>query len=269
MKLGMTGLALLSSVALASANDKPIKVGVLTDMSSVYSDSSGRGSVEAALLAAEDAGLILGRKVEIVFADHQNKPDIGAGIAQRWYDVDGVDMITDVPNSGVGAAVQGVSRRAKKLAILTGSLSADLTGPSCSPYFANWAIDTWSQANILGREITNKDNDTWFIIAANYKFGKDLTEDAQRAIQAAGGKVIGSVAAPLNSSDFSSFLLQAVDSRAKVIGLANASGDTLNTLKQAAEFQMKDRRFVAFLIFLNDVKGLGLKLAQGLRLSTP
>jgi branched-chain amino acid transport system substrate-binding protein len=253
-----------------AADPKPIKIGVLTDMSSVYADVSGTGSVTAATLAAEDAGLVLGRPVEIVFADHQNKPDIAAAIARRWYEVEGVDMITDVNNSGVGAAVQNVSSELKKLTLVTGALSSELTGLRCTPYYASWAMDTWGQANILGKAITRGGSKSWFFIGANYKFGKDLVQDASKVIEANGGKVLGSVFAPLNSSDFSSFLLQAQSSGAEVIGLANAAADTLNSIKQAAEFGITaNQKFAAFVIFLTDVKSIGLKLGQGLQMSVP
>ncbi|TLX41591.1 ABC transporter substrate-binding protein [Xanthobacter autotrophicus] len=264
--------AWVSSVGAAlAAESGPVKIGVLTDMSSVYSDVSGRGSVEAARLAIEDAGEVLGQKVELVAADHQHKPEVGSTLARRWFDVDGVDMITDVPNSAVGFAVSGVAEQYKKPALLLGSLSTDLTGTRCSFYTAVWGIDTYSQAKVLGNALVQAGGDSWFFLGADYAFGRGLAHDAAKIVEAGGGKVLGSVFAPLGSADFSSFLLKAQQSGAKIIGFANAAADTTNALKQADEFGIREggQKIATFVIFLQDVKGLGLKAAQGLLLATP
>lgn len=266
--LGAWGL--LGSPASA-ADAGPVKIGVLTDMSSVYSDAAGRGSVEAARLAIEDAGEVLGQKAELVAADHQHKADVGSAIARRWFDVDGVDMITDVPNSAVGFAVSGIAAQARKPALLVGSLSADLSGPKCEPFTAVWAIDTYSQAKVLGTALVEAGGDSWFFLGADYAFGRGLAHDAGEIVKANGGKVLGSVFAPLGTADFSSFLLKAQQSGAKIIGLANAAADTANALKQADEFGIREsgQKIATFVIFIQDVKGLGLKAAQGLLLASP
>ena len=271
IKIGLTAFAFAVGLSGVHAQDANVKIGVLTDMSSVYSDGSGEGSVVAARLAIEDAGDVLGHKVELVKADHQHKADVGAGIARRWYSNDGVDMITDVPNSAVGLAVASVSNQVHKPAILVGTLSVELTGAQCGPYTAAWSIDTFSQAKVLGSAIVQSGGDSWFFLAANYAFGKSLVQQATAVIEASGGKVVGSVFAPLNTSDFSSFLLQAQQSKAKVIGLATAGGDTVNALKQADEFGIRDggQKVATFVIFITDVKNLGLKTAQGLQLAAP
>lgn len=255
----------------AAAQAQGVRIGVLNDMSSVYADAGGKGAVEAAKMAAEDAGAILGAPVEIVSADHQNKPDIGGAIARQWYEKDGVDMITDVPNSAVGFAVSTIATQARKVALLTGSLSADLTGEKCSPYTAAWMLDSYSQSRVLGSAIVKQGGDTWFFLGADYGFGRALTRDATAVVEANGGKVLGAVYAPLNNADFSSFLLQAQQSKAKIIGLGNAAGDTANSIKQGDEFGIRvgGQKFAAFVIFILDVKALGLKAAQGLQLSSP
>jgi branched-chain amino acid transport system substrate-binding protein len=254
-----------------AAQAQGVRIGVLNDMSSVYADAGGKGAVEAAKMAAEDAGAILGAPVEIVSADHQNKPDIGGAIARQWYEKDGVDMITDVPNSAVGFAVSTIATQARKVALLTGSLSADLTGEKCSPYTAAWMLDSYSQSRVLGSAIVKQGGDTWFFLGADYGFGRALTRDATAVVEANGGKVLGAVYAPLNNADFSSFLLQAQQSKAKIIGLGNAAGDTANSIKQGDEFGIRagGQKFAAFVIFILDVKALGLKAAQGLQLSSP
>ena len=270
--LGATALVgAMFGAWLGGAAAQSVRIGVLNDMTSVYADASGKGGVEAAKLAAEDAGAVLGGPVEIVFADHQNKPDIGGAIARQWYEKDGVDMVTDVPNSGVGFAVANIAAQSKKLALFTGSLSADLTGEKCTPYTAAWVLDTYSQSKVLGSAIVKQGGDSWFFLGADYGFGRALARDATAMVEGNGGKVLGSVYAPLNNADFSSFLLQAQQSKAKVIGLANAAGDTANSIKQGDEFGIRagGQKFAAFVIFILDVKSLGLKAAQGLQLTTP
>jgi branched-chain amino acid transport system substrate-binding protein len=268
----LCALAVFSTVCLsAKADNLPVKIGVLTDMSSIYSDASGQGSVEAAKMAAEDAGDVLGQHAEIVFADHQMKADVGADISRRWFERENVDTIVDVPNSSVAFAIRTLSLEKKKVLLLTGPLSADLTGPMCSPYITVWALDTFSQSKVLGSAIVKSGGDTWFFIGANYTFGQTLVKDASSVVEGMGGKVLGSVFAPLGASDFSSFLLQAQNSKAKVIGLANSAGDTANSIKQANEFGIMEngQKLAAFTMFDLDVKAVGLKLAQGIQIPSP
>jgi branched-chain amino acid transport system substrate-binding protein len=263
--------ALLVGVAATQPAVAQVKIGVLNDMSSLYSDIGGKGSVESAKMAAEDAGPVLGRPVEVVFADHQNKPDVGSSIAQQWYDTGGVDVITDVPTSSVGLAVNEVSREKQKLALFVGPATSDLTGPKCSPYSASWAYDTYALAHVTGGAVVKSGGDSWFFLTADYAFGHALARDTGAVVTANGGKVIGEVRVPLNSPDFSSFLLQAQSSKAKIIGLANAGGDTINSIKQGAEFGIVEggQKFAALLFFLTDAHSLGLKTAQGLQLTAP
>jgi branched-chain amino acid transport system substrate-binding protein len=255
----------------ALAADGPVKIGVLNDMSSLYADIGGKGSVESARMAAEDAGPVLGQPVQVISADHLNKPDVGSNIARQWYDTEGVDVITDVPTSSVGLAVNEVSREKKKLALFVGPATSDLTGPKCSPYSASWVYDTWALAHGTGSAVVKSGGDTWFFITADYAFGHALERDTAEVVKANGGKVLGDVKVPLNSQDFSSFLLQAQASKAKIIGLANAGGDTINSIKQGAEFGIVEggQKFAGLLIFITDVHSLGLKAAQGLQLTSP
>jgi branched-chain amino acid transport system substrate-binding protein len=255
----------------ATAQTAPVKIGVLNDMTSLYADIGGKGSVEAAKMAAEDAGPVLGQPVQVVSGDHQNKPDIGSSIARQWYDQDGVDVITDVPNSGVALAVNEVSREKKKIALWSGPASSDLTGPKCNAYAASWVYDTYALAHVTGSAVVKSGGDTWYFVTADYAFGHALERDTAAVVEATGGKVLGDVNVPLNNADFSSFLLQAQGSKAKVIGLANAGGDTINSIKQGAEFGIVEggQKFAALLMFLTDVHSLGLKTAQGLQLSAP
>src|SRR5215469_13360321 len=226
----------LSAGSAAAQSGGPVKIGVLNDMSSLYADIGGKGSVAAAKLAAEDAGSVLGKPVEVIGADHQNKPDIGSSIARQWYDTEGVDVITDVPTSSVGLAVNEVSREKQKLALFVGPATSDLTGPKCSPYSASWVYDTYALAHVTGSAVVKSGGDTWFFVTADYAFGHALERDTADVVKASGGKVLGDVKVPLNTPDFSSFLLQAQSSKAKIIGLANAGGDTINSIKQSAEF---------------------------------
>ncbi|MEP9375670.1 ABC transporter substrate-binding protein [Aquabacter sp. CN5-332] len=247
-----------------------VKIGVLTDMSSLYSDLAGAGSVWSAKKAVEDFNATnKDVQVEVIFADHQNKADVGTSVARQWYDVDGVDMIVDTPNSGVALAINTVTREKNKVFINSGAASSDLTGKACSPNTVHWTYDTWALANGTGKAITKNGGDTWFFLTADYAFGHALERDTSEVVKANGGKVLGSVRVPINNSDFSSFLLQAQGSKAKVIGLANAGGDTINSIKQAAEYGIVSggQKLAGLLVFLSDVHSLGLKTAQGLTMT--
>ncbi|HVO87264.1 MAG TPA: ABC transporter substrate-binding protein [Casimicrobiaceae bacterium] len=259
--------AALAGTAQAQISDNMIKIGILSDMSSLYTDLAGAGSVVAAHMAVEDSGIEKrGYKVEFVSADHQNKADVGSNIARQWYDVDKVDVIVDVPNSGVALAVSGITKEKGKVFLAVGPGTSDLTGKSCSPNTIHWAYDTWMLANGTGTALTKQGGDTWFFITADYAFGQALERDTTAAVQKNGGKVLGDVKAPLNTQDFSSFLLQAQASKAKIIGLANAGGDTTNSIKQAAEFGIVKggQKLAGLLVFLTDIHALGLSTAQGL-----
>jgi branched-chain amino acid transport system substrate-binding protein len=259
--------ALVATGAQAQVSDGVVKIGVLTDMSSLYSDLSGAGSVLAARMAIEDSGVQKrGMKVELLSADHQNKPDVGSGIARQWYDVDKVDAIFDTPNSGVALAVNQITRDKGKAFIVSGAASADLTGKACSPNTVHWTYDTWMLANGTGNAVVKTGGDTWFFLTADYAFGHALERDTEAVVLKTGGKVLGKVRVPLNTQDFSSFLLQAQSSKAKIIGLANAGGDTTNSIKQAAEFGIVKggQNLAGLLVFITDVHALGLNTAQGL-----
>src|SRR6266480_149525 len=260
-------LAFAGGAAHAQVSDGVIRIGVLNDQSSLYADLAGQGSVIAARMAVEDFGAAKkGMKVEIVSADHQNKPDVGSAIARQWYDVDKVDAIFDVPNSGVALAVNQITRDKGKALIVSGAASADLTGKACSPNTVHWTYDTWMLANGTGNAIVKTGGDTWFFLTADYAFGHALERDTEAVVLKAGGKVLGKVRHPLNFLDFSSFLLQAQSSKAKIIGLANAGGDTTNAIKQAAEFGIVKggQNLAGLLVFLTDIHALGLPTAQGL-----
>jgi branched-chain amino acid transport system substrate-binding protein len=270
-RLAFAIAALMSTIAGVQAqNELTVKIGVLTDMSSLYADDTGLGSVAAAKLAVDDFDPTdHGMKVEIVSADHQNKPDIGASIARQWFDVDHVDAVVDVPTSSVALAVSDVTREKNKVFLVSGAAISDLTGPKCSPNTVHWTYDTWMLANSTGKSIVKTGGDTWFFLTADYAFGHALERDTSAVVVANGAKVLGSVSHPLNNQDFSSFLLQAQASKAKIIGLANAGGDTINAIKQGAEFGITSggQQFAALLIFIADVNALGLKAAQGLVLT--
>jgi branched-chain amino acid transport system substrate-binding protein len=262
-----TLLALGPVAALAQISDGVIRIGVLNDQSSLYADLAGQGSVVAARMAVEDFGAEKkGMKVEIVSADHQNKADVGSAIARQWYDVDKVDAIVDVPNSGVALAVNQITRDKGKALLVSGAATADLTGKACSPNTIHWTYDTWALANGTGNAIVKTGGDTWFFITADYAFGHALERDVEAVVLKNGGKVLGKVRHPLNTADFSSFLLQAQSSKAKIVGLANAGGDTTNAIKQAAEFGIVKggQSLAGLLVFITDVHGLGLPTAQGL-----
>ncbi|HSV21729.1 MAG TPA: ABC transporter substrate-binding protein [Xanthobacteraceae bacterium] len=263
----VTAALLASSSAFAQNTDGVVKIGVLSDMSSLYSDIGGAGSVAAAKLAVEDFGAAAkGMKVEIVSGDHQNKPDIGSNIAGTWFDVDKVDVIVDVPNSGVALAVSEIARQKNKLFLVSGAAASDLTGPKCNANTIHWTYDTWALANGTGKAVVKTGGDSWFFITADYAFGHALERDTAAVVEANGGKVVGKVRVPLNNNDFSSFLLQAQASKAKVIGLANAGGDTINSIKQASEFGIVrgGQSLAGLLVFATDVAALGLPTAQGL-----
>jgi len=254
----------------ASAQQISVKIGVLSDMSSLYSDIGGAGSVIAAKLAIADfAKSNPDVKVELISGDHQNKPDIGSQIANQWFDVEKVDMIVDVPNSGVALAVSQVANQKNKVFLVSGAAASDLTGPKCNANTIHWTYDTWMLANGTGRAMVKTGGNTWFFLTADYAFGHALERDTAAAVEASGGKVLGKVRHPLNTNDFSSFLLQAQSSKAKVIGLANAGGDTINSIKQAAEFGIVKggQNLAGLLVFVSDVAALGLATAQGLTLT--
>jgi branched-chain amino acid transport system substrate-binding protein len=259
-----------AAATVARADDLAVKIGVLTDMSSLYSDIGGPGSVAAAKLAVEDFDPAAhGMKVDVISGDHQNKPDVGANLARQWYDVDHVDVIVDVPASSVALAVNDVTREKNKVFLASGPGTSDLTGPKCSPNTIHWTYDTWMLANATGKAVVKTGGNTWFFLTADYAFGQALERDTTRVIVANGGKVLGSVRHPLQTNDFSSFLLQAQSSKAKVIALANAGGDTINAIKQGAEFGITSggQQFAGLLVFISDVEALGLKTAQGLVLT--
>jgi branched-chain amino acid transport system substrate-binding protein len=267
-------IALLLAFALplaarADITGKVIKIGVLNDQSGLYADLAGQGSVTAAKMAVEDFGNIPETKVEVVFADHQNKPDIGSNIARQWYDVDGVDVIVDVPTSSVALAISQLTKEKNKVFIGSGPGTSDLTGKSCSPNTVHWTYDTYALAQTTGKAEVQTGGKTWFFLTADYAFGAALERDTTAVVKAAGGEVLGSVKHPLNTTDFSSFLLQAQASKAQVIGLANAGGDTINSIKAASEFGIikGGQKLAGLLVFLTDIHALGLQTAQGLLLS--
>jgi branched-chain amino acid transport system substrate-binding protein len=269
MRCAASAVLLASIGGAAVAQNAPVKIGVLTDMNSLYADIVGAGSVAGAQMAAEDAGAVLGQPVRVVSGDHQNKADIGAGIARQWYDTGGVDMIADGGSSAVALAVEEVSREKHKLVLFNGPASSDITGPRCSPYAAHWSYDTYALAHVTGSAIVKSGGKNWFFIGSDYAFGHALERDTAAVVEQTGGKVLGAVYHPINTADFSSFLLQAQSSKAQIIGLANAGGDT-NSIKQGAEFGVVQggQKFAALLMFITDVHSLGLKTAQGLQFTT-
>ncbi len=259
--------ALAAGPAYAQFSDGVVKIGVMNDMAGTYADLAGPGSVIAARMAVEDFGAEKkGMKVEIVSADHQNKPDVGSNVVRTWFDVDKVDVVVDVPTSSVALAVNEIAREKNKVFLISGAASSDLTGAKCSPNSVHWTYDTWSLANGTGNAIVKTGGDTWFFLTADYAFGHALERDTAAVVEKNGGKVVGRVRHPFPATDFSSFLLQAQASKAKIIGLANAGADTTNAIKQAAEFGVVagGQNLAGLLVFLTDVHGLGLKTAQGL-----
>ena len=268
----LAGMGLgLAGAAQAQVSDNLVKIGVLTDMSGLYADLAGPGSVTAAKMAVDDYIKASGSKlkVEIVSADHQNKPDVGSSVARKWFDSEQVDAVADLPTSSVALAVHEVAREKGKVMLNSGAASSDLTGKLCSPNTVHWTYDTWMLAHSTGGAMVKNGGDSWFFLTADYAFGHALERDTSEVVKAAGGKVLGSVKVPLATQDFSSFLLQAQSSKAKIIGLANAGGDTINSIKQASEFGITKggQNLAGLLVFLSDVHGLGLQTAQGLILT--
>jgi branched-chain amino acid transport system substrate-binding protein len=270
IQLAFAVITACSVFASAPASAQGVKIGILNDQSGTYADYGGKGSVEAAKMAIEDfGGSVLGQTIELVSADHQNKPDIAGNIARRWYDAEGVDMITDLTLSSVALAVQGIAAEKKKIDIVVGGLTSAITGAACTPYGFQWAFDTHAIAVSTGGALVKAGGDTWYFITVDYAFGHAMEKDASSVIEGGGGKVLGQVLYPLNAPDFSSFLLQAQSSKAKIIGLANGGTDTVNAIKQAAEFGIVagGQRLAAFVLTVADLHGLGLQAAQGLVLT--
>jgi len=274
-KLAMASVAVMTAAAAfpayaAGVSDDIVKIGILNDQSGVYADFGGKWSYEAAKMAVEDfGGTVLDKKIEVITADHQNKPDVAANIARQWYDEDKVDAIMELTTSSVALAVQGISKEKKKIDIVTGAATTALTGDQCSPYGFHWAYDTHALAVGTGGALVENGGDTWYFLTADYAFGYSLEEQTSKFVTDNGGKVLGSVRHPLSSTDFSSFLLQAQASGAKVIGLADAGLDTANAIKQASEFGIVQggQRLAALLFTLSEVHGLGAEAAQGLSLT--
>ncbi|KWV61111.1 ABC transporter permease [Bradyrhizobium macuxiense] len=265
--LSLVGLLTAALAGPALAQQTPLKIGVLTDFQSVYSDIGGAGNVEATRMAIEDfGGSMFGKPIEMVTADPLNKADVAATITRKWYEAEGVDMIIDMPTSATALAGMEMSKQFEKIMIVTDAASSDITGKSCSPYTLHWTYDTYANAHTVGGAIVKNGGDTWFFITADYLFGHSIERDTGDVVRAAGGKVIGSARHPLNTPDFSSFLLQAQASKAKIIGMANGGADTINTIKQAAEFGIVagGQNLAGIVMFISDIHSLGLKLAQGL-----
>ena len=259
--------AVSGGAASAQISDDVVKIGVLTDMSSLYADATGKGSLAAVQMAVADyGGKVKGKPIEVIAADHQNKPDVGVNIARNWYDNEKVDAIFDLPTSSVALPVSALTREKNKIHMNSGAGSSDITGIACSPNTVHWTYDTYALSNVAGKAMVKRGEDTWFFVTADYAFGMALERDAANVVKESGGKVLGQVRHPLNSSDFSSFLLQAQASKAKVIGLANAGGDTTNALKQASEFGITQggQKMIALLQEITDTHALGVKATQGL-----
>lgn len=269
VKAALSALA-LTFVTAAMAADGPIKLGVLTDMSSLYADNGGQGSVVAAQMAVDDfGGKVLGRSVQIIAGDHQNKADVGSAIARRWLENEGVEVILDVPNSAVALAVQGITREKKKIFLATGAATSRLTGDQCSMTGIHWTYDTYALSQGTTRAISRLGAKSWFFLSADYSLGSQLEADSRKVIDAMGGHVIGAVKHPINTADFSSFLLQAQASKADVIALADAGGDFINAVKQAGEYGIsKKQKLAGLIVFIADIHSLGLASAQGLLLSS-
>src|SRR3954468_22427314 len=271
MKSGLLAAVAMGALMMAgTASAQGVKIGILNDQSGVYADYGGKYSLEAAKMAIEDfGGEVLGQKIELVTADHQNKPDLAVAIARRWYDAENVDMITELTTSSVALAVQELSKEKQKIDIVVGAASSAITGASCVPLGFHWAFDTHALAVGTGGALVKAGGDSWFFLTADYAFGYALEKDTGDIVKEKGGKVVGSVRVPLNSSDFSSFLLQAQSSKAKIVGLANAGQDTINSIKQAAEFGIVKggQKLAGLLVFVTDVHSIGLPLANGLFLT--
>lgn len=265
MMLASAGL--MAQPASANISDNVIRIGFITDMASVYSDIDGAGGIEAARMAIADAGgEINGKKIELVFADHQNKADVAAARAREWFDQQKIDMLIGGTNSGVNLALAGIAAERKKPFFAIGAAASDLTGSQCTPYTVHWAYDTVALARGTGSAVVKAGGKSWYFLTADYAFGHALERDTANVVRAAGGEVRGQVRAPLNSSDFSSFLLQAQSSKAQILGLANAGGDTINSIKAANEFGIgKTMKLAGLLIFINDIHSLGLNVTQGMQ----
>ncbi|MDA9448897.1 ABC transporter permease [Bradyrhizobium sp. CCBAU 11430] len=275
MRSNLLGAALIALIvpiaAQAEVSGGVVKIGVLTDMAGVTANVTGKGSLVAAEMAVREfGGTVLGKPVQVISADHQHKPDIGTGIARQWFDVEGVDAIVDVPNSGVALAIQGLAREKKKIVLYSGAGTTALTNEQCSPFGVHWTYDTYAVSHGTASAVVEAGGTTWFFLAADYAFGQQLQKDASDVIAAAGGKVLGAVRHPLNTPDFSSFLLTAQSSGAKVIGIANAGNDTINAMKQANEYGIVKggQSLAAMILFLQDIHTLGLEAAQGTYLTT-
>jgi len=267
----ISALVTFAAGAAAQVSNDVVRIGVINDQSGVYSDLSGMGGVLAAQMAVEDfGGTVLGKPIEVISADHQNKADIASNIVNKWIDVDNVDLITDLPSSSAMLAVQEIARAKQRLVIVSTGATSDFTGKACSPYGLHWTYDTYALAHGTGKTLVEQGGDTWFFLTADYAFGHALQRDTTAFIEAGGGKVLGGVLHPFPNQDFSSFLLQAQASGAKIIGLANAGGDTINSIKQAAEFGIVEagQRLAGLLIFISDIHSLGLQVAQGVVLTT-
>ena len=257
--------------AAAQVSDDAVRIGVLTDMAGVTADITGKGSVIAAELAVKEFGAtVLGKPVQVVFADHQHKADVGMTVARKWFDTDGVDAVVDVPNSAVALAIQSLAREKKRIVMYSGAGTTALTNEQCSPYGFHWTYDTYGVSHGTASAVVKAGGTSWFMLASDYAFGHQLQKDATDVVQANGGKVVGAVRHPLNNADFSSFLLQAQASGAKVVGIANAGNDTINAIKQAGEFGLVEQgqNLAALIFFLQDVHSLGLKATQGTYLTT-
>ena len=271
--LGFALAIAFTGLAQAQTTGGAVKIGVINDQSSIYADLSGLGGVEAARMAIEDfGGKALGTPVELVSADHQNKPDVATNIVSKWYDTDNVDAVFDVPNSSVMLAVQEIARKAQKLVVVSTGATSDFTGKACSPYGIHWTYDTYAVAHGTGKVMVEQGGDTWFFITVDYAFGHALERDTAAFVKAAGGKVLGALRHPFPNQDFSTYLVQAQASKAKIIGLANAGSDVINTIKQAAEFGIarpgSGQRLAGLLLFDSDIHSLGLPTAQGIVMTT-
>jgi len=267
-----TVLSLVATTAIAqpaAVSGDVVRIGVLTDMSGIYSDLSGKGAVEAVRMAVEDfGGKVLGKPVEVVYADHQNKPDIGAAKAREWFDVGGVDLINDLSNSAVALAVANLAKEKKRHIIVNGSSNMGITNQQCSPYAVHYAYDAYSLAHGTGRSVVEEGGDSWFFLTVDFAFGIGLEQQVSEVVRAAKGRVIGAARHPLGATDFSSFVLQAQASKAKIVGIASTGGDAINAIRAAAEFGItKDQKLAALLLWINDVHALGLEAAQGLVLT--
>ena len=271
--LGFALAIAFTGLAQAQTAGGAVKIGVVNDQSSIYADLSGLGGVEAARMAIEDfGGKALGKPIELVSADHQNKPDVATNIVSKWYDTDNVDAVFDVPNSSVMLAVQEIARKAQKLVVVSTGATSDFTGKACSPYGIHWTYDTYAVAHGTGKVMVEQGGDTWFFITVDYAFGHALERDTAAFVKAAGGKVLGALRHPFPNQDFSTYLVQAQASKAKIIGLANAGSDVINTIKQAAEFGIarpgSGQRLAGLLLFDSDIHSLGLPTAQGIVMTT-